>query len=131
MSLRDIPRDEWSEFFDQFSRGHRAWLATVDRVNPDSVGHTEVTEQPLSAVVPRIGARGVDEIEIRFQQDSHAHEAIRIERPMSVRVDEAADGAVRSLEVVDDDGQCTRVRFRAAPLPEMLDGIAPGELSPS
>jgi hypothetical protein len=31
--------------------------------------------------------------------------------------------------VVDQNGDCTRVQFRAAPRPEMLDGIAPGELS--
>lgn len=131
MSVREIPLDQWSEFLDQFSRGHRAWLATIDRVHPDSVSHTEAVERPLSAVVPRISARRVAGIDIRFQQDSHAHEPIRIERPASVRVDETADGAARGLEIVDEEGQCTRVRFRAAPWPEMLDGVAPGELSSS
>jgi hypothetical protein len=38
------------------------------------------------------------------------------------------DGADRGLEIVDDAGVCTRVRFRAAAIPEMLDGVAPGEL---
>ena len=53
MSVREIPIDQWSEFLDQFSRAHRAWLATVDRVQPDSISHTEAIERPLGAVVPQ------------------------------------------------------------------------------
>ena len=48
--------------------------------------------------------------------------------PTSVRIDETPDGVARSLEIVDEDGECTRIRFRAAPVPETLDGITPGEL---
>jgi hypothetical protein len=32
------------------------------------------------------------------------------------------------LEIVDDEGFCTRLGFRAIAEPEMLDGLAPGEL---
>jgi hypothetical protein len=56
-------------------------------------------------------------------------EPIQIDAPASLRVDETADGVARGLEIVDDDGECTRIRFRAAALPETLDGIAPGEVS--
>ena len=102
MSVRETPIDQWSEFLDQFSRGHRAWLATVDRVQPDSISHTEAIERPLGAVVPQISARRVAGIEIRFQRDSRADEPIRIERPTSVRVDETADGTARSLEITGE-----------------------------
>jgi Family of unknown function (DUF5335) len=131
MGMREIPVDEWAEFLDQFSREHRAWLASVERAHPGSVSHFEARERPLGAVVPRISARRVTEIEIRFQEDVRAHGPIRIERPTSVRVDETAEGVARGLDIVDEAGECTRVRFRAAPLPETLDGIAPGELSSS
>jgi Family of unknown function (DUF5335) len=131
MSVREIPENEWSEFLDQFSRGHRAWLATVDRGHTGTTSHIEAIERPLGAVVPRISARRVAAIDIRFQDDSHGHEPIRIERPTSVRVDETAEGTAIGLEIVDEEGECTRVRFRAAPLPEMLDDIAPGELPSS
>jgi hypothetical protein len=47
---------------------------------------------------------------------------------MSVRVLQTAAGADRALEVVDDKGVCTRLGFRAIAKPEMLDGLAPGEL---
>jgi hypothetical protein len=48
MSGREIPIAQWPEFLDQFSREHRAWLATVDRVRPGESGHTDVIERPLS-----------------------------------------------------------------------------------
>jgi hypothetical protein len=69
-------------------------------------------------------------MDIRFQEDSHAREAIRIDAPASLRVDETAAGTVRGLEIQDEHGECIRIQFRAAPLPDALDGIAPGELPP-
>ena len=130
MSAREIPPAEWPEFLEQFSRDHHAWLATVDRMNADSPGQVDAVERPLGSVVPQMTARRIERIEVRFQEDSRAREAIRIEAPTSIRVDETAEGVVRGLEIVDEKGKCTRVRFRTAPLPEMLDGMAPGELPP-
>jgi hypothetical protein len=129
MSVREVPTAQWSEFLDQFSRDHRAWLATIDRARPGSPGHTEAVERPLASVVPQVAARRIERIEIRFQEDPHLAEPIQIDAPTSLRVDETADGVARGLEIVDADGECTRIRFRAAALPEMLDGIAPGEVS--
>ena len=128
MSMREIPEAQWQEFLAQFSRGHRAWLATVDRVHAGAPGHIEAVERPLGSVTTAVSARRVVGIEIRFQEDAHAREPIRIDAPARVRVDETAEGAARGLEIHDEDGECTRIRFRAAPLPEALDGIAPGEL---
>ena len=128
MSVREIPTAQWQEFLEQFSRGHRAWLATVDRVQPGAPGHIEAVERPLGSVTPDVSARRVVGIEIRFQEDSHAREPIRIDAPVRVCVDETQDGTARGLEIQDEDGECLRIRFRVAPLPETLDGVAPGEL---
>jgi hypothetical protein len=70
----------------------------------------------------------VTAIEIRFQDARPA--PLRIDDPVSLCVDETTDGTARGLEIVAADGDRTRILFRAAPRPEMLDGIAPGELSP-
>ena len=126
--MREIPESEWQDFLAQFSRGHRAWLATVDRVHVSAPGQLAAIERPLSSVIPEISARRVVGIEIRFQEDSHAREPLRIDAPIRLRVDETAEGAARGLEIQDVNGERTWIRFRAAPLPEALDGIAPGEL---
>jgi hypothetical protein len=131
MSAREIPSAQWPAFLEQFSRDHRAWLATVDRLGTNSPGRLEAVEQPLGSVVPQMTARRVERIEIRFQEDSRSRDAIRIDAPASIRVDETAGGVTRGLEIVDEYGKCTRIRFRAAPSAEMLDGMPPGELPPS
>jgi Family of unknown function (DUF5335) len=131
MSAREIPIAQWREFLDQFSREHRAWLAKVERVRPGEPGHTYVVERPLASVTLQIAARRIERIEIRFQEDAHAREQIQIHAPTNVRVDETVEGVARGLEIIGENGECTRIRFRAAPLPEMLDGIAPGELPSS
>jgi uncharacterized protein DUF5335 len=128
MSVRDIPATEWPEFLETFSRGHRAWLATVDRAKSGESGHVEAVERPLSSVTPEVSEGRVVGIEIRFQEDSQAFAAIRIGAPARIYADDTAEGTVQGLEIRNEDGECTRIRFRAAPLPEMLDGVAPGEL---
>jgi hypothetical protein len=128
MNMREIPAIEWPEFLEQFSRGHRAWLATIERLRPGAPRATEAVERPLASVTPDVRARRVVGIDIRFLDDSHAREAIRIDAPASLRVDETAEGTVRGVEIQDERGECVRIQFRAAPLPEALDGIAPREL---
>jgi hypothetical protein len=130
VGLRDVPINEWPQFLQDFSRGHRAWLATVDKLSPGAAHPDDVVvERPLRSITPEVRANRVVSIEIRFQEDSHAREAVRIDAPTGVRVDETSQGTARGIEVVDENGDRTRVHFRAAPRPEMLDGVAPGELS--
>jgi hypothetical protein len=128
MSGREIPAAQWAEFLDQFSREHRAWRATIDRVRDGAPEHTDAVECPLASVVPQGEGRRISRIEIRFQE-SQAREPITIDAPTSVRVVDTRDGVSSGLDITDEGGQCTRIRFRAAPRAEMLDGIAPGELS--
>jgi hypothetical protein len=127
MTLREIPSPQWPEFLENFTRGHRAWLATVDRMRPGAPVHVEAVERPLQSVTPEMSARRVVGIEIRFQEDSPARDAIRIGAPAKVVVHETKEGTAQGLEIQDEDGECTRIRFRAAPSSELLDGIAPGE----
>jgi hypothetical protein len=126
---REIPVVEWPTFLDGFSREHRAWRATIDRVHPGLPDLTEAVDSPLAAVVPRVTADRITRIEIRLQEGPHAREPIQVDAPIRLHVDETVEGIARGLEILDHEGGCTRIRFRAAPLPETLDGIAPGELS--
>jgi hypothetical protein len=128
MSVREIPRGEWEAFLEQFSRGHRAWLATVDRVGPDAARHVEILERPLGAVTPAVAKKRVVGIRIEFQEDSRTGAALTVDAPRALRVEEAAEGAARWLEIENARGQRTRIRFRVPPPPDMLDGVARGEL---
>jgi hypothetical protein len=126
MSIREIANNDWPAFLDEFSRGHRAWRATIQSVALGESARLGAIERPLRSVTPTIRDRRVVRIEIRFQ-DSHAQQPVLIEAPVSVRVDET-EGTAIGIEIVNEDGQCTRLQFRAAPSSEQLDGVAPGEL---
>jgi hypothetical protein len=118
VSLREIPVPQWDPFLDQFSREHRAWLASVDRVHPGAPSHLEVGERPLRS----IETDAVTGIEIRFQDGT-----VRVEAPKALRVDETDEGAARGLEIEDWSGERVRLRFRIAAPPGALDGLAPLE----
>jgi hypothetical protein len=128
MSARDIPQNEWPSVLAEFSREHRAWLATVEHIDPVGSRHVEAVERPLDAVTPAIAARRVVAIDIQFQADSHGNDVIHVETPTHLRMNHSDTGTARALEIEDQRGACTRILFRAIPLPETLDGIAPGEI---
>jgi hypothetical protein len=67
-------------------------------------------------------------VEPALEADSRGGNVIHIETPTHVRMDQAEAGTARGLEIEDQRGERTRIRFRAIPLPESLDGIAPGEI---
>jgi hypothetical protein len=124
MSARDIPRWQWPAFLDQFSRTHRAWLATLDEEDEGTA-----TAHPLRSVTPFVHNNRVVHIDIRFQ-DPHGREPARIHSPARVNVHETTEGIALGLEIVDDKGRATHLRFGAGARPEILDdGVAPGELS--
>ena len=124
MATRDVPRDQWPDFLEGFSRRHRAWLTTVDQSADVIRGGS--AEAPLGAVTATHQGRDVSAIEIAFTGDGHI--PLRVEHPRILRVSQAGDGAETGLEIVDDQGVSTRVGFRATVRPEMLDGMAPGEI---
>jgi hypothetical protein len=126
--IREIPRAQWPAFFDQFSRAHRAWLAelTTSEWAPD---HADTSAHPLRSITPFVHNDRVVHIDIRFQDDTPGHEPLRIHAPIRARVEETTEGTAQGLDIVDAKGGSTHLRFRAAPQPDTLDGVAPGELS--
>jgi len=128
MNSRNIPRAQWPAFLDQFSRTHRAWLATIDSGASAADRQTAVAH-PLRSVTPFVDNDLVVHIDIRFQDDDRSQDPLRITAPGTVRVDETTQGIAQVLEIIDSQGVATRLRFRAAPTADMLDGVAPGELS--
>jgi hypothetical protein len=123
--VREVPSAEWRPFLDQFSRDHRAWLATVECVRRGGRSQIAAAGRPLEAVKPERSGRGGVAIVIEFQGTSGADGGVKVMDAKYVRVKETPESRV--LEIEDARGECTRLRFRAPPPGEMLDGVAPGE----
>jgi hypothetical protein len=123
MPAKNIPREQWPEFLDTFSRQHRAWLTTIE---PEMRG--VAAARPLRAVEPVRRGGTLAAIEISFAGDSGG-DTVRVENPVALRLHQTVEGADRAIEITDDEGFCTRVGFRTTMPSDMLDGMAPGELS--
>lgn len=128
MSMRQIAPAEWPSFLDRFSRDHRAWLATVQRGCRGTPPHVESAERPLASVTAIPEAAGCAGILIRFGDGTDAADVVKVDAPAALRVEEERNGAARGLEIENDAGECTRLSFRIAAPPGLLDGVAPGEL---
>jgi hypothetical protein len=99
----EVPRADWAGALERFSREHRAWLARVDRAG----------EHPLRSV----GLEAPGRVAIRFADDSPD---VLVPEPRALRIDESG------LDIESPQG-VTRLRFRVAVPPGVLDGLAPGE----
>ena len=122
-TLRNVPPSEWRPFLDRFSREHRAWIATIHGV----VGGTPVTRVPCVALKSVTLEDGVSGPVLRVTFINGV--SLCATRPCAMRVQQMSNGAECALEVDTADAGFIRLAFRAAALPEQLDGVAPGELS--
>lgn len=121
-SMRVVPRSEWRDLADRFTRQYRAALATVHWI-------------PASE--PETIARGVALQSIRLAEPPHDDfvrvsfldgPRIRVDHPRAIRIEETDRGAERALEIESAANGLLRLAFRAAARPDELDGIAPSEL---
>lgn len=110
---REISREEWAPFFEQFTLQHDAWLVTV----------ADVLALPLEGIIARLDG-DEDEIVITVGRDIHDHRRIVARQPRRVFVEQTG-GADEGLEIESRDGTSTRLRFRSPMPPELVDGVLP------
>ncbi len=123
MPLQEIQRSEWPFLFDSFNRQHEGWLTTVEVVAPD--GSVQVVAQRLAFEGLSYDLKGSDKdsLSVDLAETPSAHMVHTMARPLGVRLQTNAEGAHEAMEIVCADGTTTRVRFRVAVLPEMVDGL--------
>lgn len=108
MPAEQIPRGEWREFFDSFSRQHEGWLT-----------RTELGDRLLSNDLPLIGiAADRAAIEIMLGGTTYV-----IDRPARVIFERTRTGAHAGVRIETAGGEVYALQFRVAAHPEFLDGI--------
>ncbi|MEX0880375.1 MAG: DUF5335 family protein [Thermoanaerobaculia bacterium] len=113
MRNRLVPRSEWFRFFDEFSRRHQGWPATVHVLSPKLGSQVEARDMPLEGIVSRADATGPISIHLGSAppRSNIEHE---IEDPRQVWVELSEAGAEEALDVESEDGTKTVIQFRAA-----------------
>lgn len=122
MATREIPRDEWAKFFDDFSQRHQGWLVTVRVLDADIGAQVEAEELPLVGITAEL-EHSDNRISIMVGETPAAHVTHTITEPTAISIKQTEEGATEALEIKSADGAATLVRFRSAMLPEMVDGV--------
>jgi hypothetical protein len=121
--MREIPREEWVEFLDGFSRQHEGWLVTVEVFGEEIGAQVEAEEVTLEGVTADLKGVGPDVISIILVNRSKEHITHNVTRPTHLRIEQTEGGADMALQIETGEGVTTLLRFRSAVLPEMVDGF--------
>lgn len=121
MPTQEIPRDQWVEFFDSFSRRHQGWLVTLEVLAADVGDQFGARELPLEGITAELGDFGEDQIDVFVGATPGSHLAHKITAPRCVHLKRTEEGADEALEICGED--VTLIRFRSAVPTELVDGI--------
>ena len=123
MRTQEVPKNEWTGFFDNFSRKHEGWLVSLEIFGPEIGAQVEERELALEGITSGDGPEGnTIMIMIGVKPDDHITHSVT--RPTQVSLEQTDEGADAALAIKSGDGLTTLLRFRSAVLPEMVDAIA-------
>jgi hypothetical protein len=131
MKTKEIPKNEWPEFFDSFSRQHEGWLVTLEIFGTDIGAQVEERELAFEGIVDEWDEVQGNEIVIMIGAKSDDHITHSISRPTQVSLEQTDEGADAALAIKSGDGSTTLLRFRSPMLPEMVDAVVAQTSRPS
>jgi hypothetical protein len=124
MPTQEIPREQWSNFFDGFSRQHEGWLATLEIFETDFGAQQEAGELPFEGI-SLDSENGESQSVVITIGKSENHVSHTIEHPEHVWLQRTAEGADASLEIEAEGDSKTLLRFRSPMPPEFVDDFVP------
>ena len=123
MKTKEIPREEWREFFDGFSRQYEGWLVTLEVLGAEIGAQIEEKELAFEGIVDEWDEVQGNAILMMVGAKPDDHITHSISHPVEVSVEQTDEGAVAALAVKSADGNTTLLRFRSPMLPELVDGV--------
>lgn len=124
MQTKEIPKNEWTKFFDSFSRKHEGWLVNLEIFGPEIGAQVEQREMALEGIIDESDEVEGNTIIIMTGVKPDDHITHSITHPTAVSLEQTDEGADAALAIKSNDGTTTLLRFRSAVLPEMVDAVA-------
>lgn len=112
MQLREIPRDDWPDFCEAFTRAHRGSLASLLRVDPWGESEIVVRDVPLESIFPGAEEPGREAEVVCVTVDGAEPEMLAVDAPRRIWLAES-NGEHEALRIDSADGASTVVVFRA------------------
>ena len=122
MKTKDIPKNEWPKFLENFSRKHEGWLVTLEIFGTELGAQVEERELALTGIVDEWDEIHGNRIVIMFGEKPDDHITHSIRQPTQVSLEETDGGADVVLAIKSADGVTALLRFLSPMLPEMVDG---------
>jgi len=110
MQTRDIPREQWIRFFDDFSKNHEGWIVTMEVLGADIGDQEEANNLPLVGISADVKARE-NRVEIIIGGRPDVDVTRFIERPKHVWVKEPRLPGDEAMEIESEDGIKTILNF--------------------
>ena len=127
MKTKEIPKNEWQQFFDIFSRQHEGWLVTLEIFGSEIGAQVEERGLAFEGIVDEGDDLQGHEILIMFGAKPDDHITHSISNPTTVSLQQTDEGADAVLAIKSADGVMALLRFRSPMLPEMVDGLVDHE----
>ena len=121
MPRRVIPRNQWREELDSFSRSHEGWIVRVAVTEPGGRSQVEAGDVPLQGVTADFGSTPTIAVMVGDLQDTYLTH--QVANPKLLEFEQTEAGAISALVVHSGDGTKTVVEFRSPMRPEDVDGL--------
>ena len=119
MRTREIPRNEWQQFLDGFSRRHEGWLARLQVLSEDGA-QVEADAMPLEGI--SIARPKGESISVALGESADDRVERIVEAPKHLFVEEAGSAEL-ALQIEGGAGEKILLTFRSAMSTEMVDGV--------
>jgi hypothetical protein len=123
MKTREIAKDEWGTFFNNFSRRHEGWLATLEILGLEIGAQVEGRELALRGIVDEWDDMKGNAIMMMAGTKPNDHVTHTIRNATQVSLEQTDGGADVALAIKSADGTTALLRFRSPMLPELVDGL--------
>ncbi len=107
MNTREIPRDQWSSFCDDFSRRHHGEKVVVDVLDRERGSQREADRLPFVGISADEKA-GENVISVMVGERPDDHQSHLVNNPEHLRV---AEGQKPAIEIEARDGPKTLIQF--------------------
>src|SRR5262245_55616740 len=122
MSNVAVPAEEWKEFLDSFTDRHRGWLVRLEIHDLETEETVRSQFMPLHSIELDTEDLNNPRINITVGADAKLVKHVLF-RPSRLVLSLSTEGADESLNV-QSLNTSTSIHFRAAVLPDVVDGVA-------
>ena len=113
MKTRQIPREEWTRFFNNLSRRQEGWEATLEVFGPDIGDQVEERRMYLTGLTAEASTEGndADKIAIMFGGRPDRHLTHTIVSPIEVDLQQTDFGIDSALQIKSADGTTSLLKL--------------------